>query len=318
MPIVDNAARIVNRALLPLGVRIGRIPAVVPGIAAASAPPLPRLGGHDRATILASLLSLEMDRPVKAELQAYGSADCDRFIHTIGLVPEGSGTALEIGSNPYFTTILLKQFRQFDLRLTNYFSGPAADAAQDVAYTTVAGERIAGSFRYANVNVETMRLPYDDGAFDLILFCEVLEHMTDNPLLALAEIKRVLKPGGALVLTTPNAVRIENVARLIAGENLYDPYSAYGPYGRHNREYTVVELEHLMVHCGFTREILFTADVSPLAQDGLDQATAITQTTRATDTDYGQYIFSRWCNSAPMTQKKPSWLFRSYPIEDLI
>ena len=311
-----RAAKLINRALAPLGVRLAR--AAAPGIAAASAPTLPRPGGHDRTTILASLLSLEMDRPVKAELQAYGTADCDRFIHTLGLVPDGSGKALEIGSNPYFTTILLKQFRKFDLHLTNYFSGTLAEAAQDVAYTTTAGQRVAESFSYWNINVETMRMPYDDSTFDLILFCEVLEHMTDDPLAALAEIKRTLKPEGTLVLTTPNAVRIENVARLIAGDNLYDPYSAYGPYGRHNREYTVAELELLMAHCGFTREILFTADVSPLAQDGLDEATTIARATRPTDTDYGQYIFSRWRNSAPIKKGKPSWLFRSYPTQELV
>ncbi len=30
--------------------------------------------------------------------------------------------------------------------------------------------------------------------------------------------------------------RLENVCRMIAGVNIYDPYSGYRPYGRHNRE----------------------------------------------------------------------------------
>ena len=78
--------------------------------------------------------------------------------------------------------------------------------------------------------------------FDHILFCEVLEHLTNHPLRAVLQLKKVLKPDGMLVLTTPNAARLENVVAFIEGRNIYDPYSAYGPYGRHNREYTRHEL----------------------------------------------------------------------------
>src|SRR5207302_6079645 len=97
--------------------------------------------------------------------------------------------------------------------------------------------------------------------FDAVLFCEVLEHLLEDPFRPLREIQRVLKRGGALILTTPNATRLENVARLLAGENIYDPYSAYGPYGRHNREYTLKELRRLLTHAGFTVQTAFSADV---------------------------------------------------------
>ena len=42
---------------------------------------------------------------------------------------------------------------------------------------------------------------------------------------------RVLKPLGAMILTNPNVVRLENVAKLMSGANVYDAYSGYGPYG---------------------------------------------------------------------------------------
>ncbi|MDR7519551.1 MAG: class I SAM-dependent methyltransferase [Armatimonadota bacterium] len=47
-------------------------------------------------------------------------------------------------------------------------------------------------------------LPYGDGTFDLVWCSEVLEHL-DAPAAAVAEFRRVLKPGGLLVLTTPNS-----------------------------------------------------------------------------------------------------------------
>jgi hypothetical protein len=39
------------------------------------------------------------------------------------------------------------------------------------------------------------------------------------------------------------------------------PYSGYGPYGRHNHEYTQAELPSLLERCGFVPEIAYTADV---------------------------------------------------------
>lgn len=42
----------------------------------------------------------------------------------------------------------------------------------------------------------------DSGSFDLILCTEVIEHIRDSPA-ALAEMRRLVRPGGALVLSTP-------------------------------------------------------------------------------------------------------------------
>ena len=48
------------------------------------------------------------------------------------------------------------------------------------------------------------RLPFDDKTFDLIWCSEVIEHL-EKPDFALSELRRVTKPGGLLVLTTPNS-----------------------------------------------------------------------------------------------------------------
>ncbi len=47
-------------------------------------------------------------------------------------------------------------------------------------------------------------MPYDDGQFDAVFCSEVLEHLDDNSLgPGLAEVARVLKPGGHLIGTVP-------------------------------------------------------------------------------------------------------------------
>lgn len=57
--------------------------------------------------------------------------------------------------------------------------------------------------RYDHGDVE--QLPYDDGCFDAILSLGVVEHLFKGPETALAEARRVLKPGGVLILTVPMA-----------------------------------------------------------------------------------------------------------------
>ena len=51
---------------------------------------------------------------------------------------------------------------------------------------------------------DASRLPFRDGAFDVVYADNVLEHL-DRPELVFAEVARVLKPGGRFLVKTPNA-----------------------------------------------------------------------------------------------------------------
>jgi SAM-dependent methyltransferase len=55
----------------------------------------------------------------------------------------------------------------------------------------------------------TRPLPYADGAFDLVVLCEVAEHLPTH-IAVVAEIGRVLAPGGFLILSTPNLARLHS------------------------------------------------------------------------------------------------------------
>jgi SAM-dependent methyltransferase len=57
------------------------------------------------------------------------------------------------------------------------------------------------------------RLPYADGTFDTALSCETVEHIP-GPERAFRELARVLKPGGRLLLTTPNYLSTTGLYRL--------------------------------------------------------------------------------------------------------
>ena len=281
-------------------------------------PPLPLPAGYTRAQILDALLSVSIDGSAIGELRGYATADCERFIHTLALVPpEAEGRLLEIGANPYFTTLLLRRFRPaLERSLVNFFGDAAGDACQTVTFRNFDGEDDEAPFSYINLNIEAAPLPYPDAHFDIVLFCEVLEHMTGDPLRALLELKRVLKPGGTMVLTTPNAARLENVVAFLEGRNMYDPYSGYGPYGRHNREYTRHELHLLMNHAGFKVETSYTANV--YANVGATAAppgdiNRLLSHVPGREHDLGQYLVTRWRNDDEANRGLPRWLYRSYP-----
>jgi glycosyltransferase involved in cell wall biosynthesis/SAM-dependent methyltransferase len=114
------------------------------------------------------------------------------------------------------------------------------------------------------LNAETTCLPFADGEFDLVVAMEVVEHFAIDPSFAFHEARRVLGEGGVFLVTTPNLISIQGLARALDGGSPYSfgtfvPWN--GAYGRHNREYTPAEVESLGRYAGFDTVLLDTADV---------------------------------------------------------
>jgi SAM-dependent methyltransferase len=176
------------------------------------------------------------------------------------VVPAGTGRALELGSPPFHITLLLRRFRGYELALAGCASDDRPEIVQDIESPEY-GER--HTLRCVCFDVERDRFPFDDATFDLVTCCEVIEHLTQNPVHALAEIHRVLRPGGWLVLSTPNAARAGNIANLLRGGNVYDPYHLGTALrgSRHSREYTLDELRDLVDGCGFEIDVAENVDL---------------------------------------------------------
>lgn len=102
-----------------------------------------------------------------------------------------------------------------------------------------------------DLSSDPVALPYEDGAFDAVLSCGVLEHVA-HPDRSLDEIRRVLRPGGVLyVYKLPNrSSYLELVARAIGlyyhgklpHDAVYSPASACRLLERHG--YAVRELRY--------------------------------------------------------------------------
>ncbi len=97
------------------------------------------------------------------------------------------------------------------------------------------------------------RLPFADETFDVVIFSEVIEHLRVHPIILLREIRRVLKTGGYVIVTTPNVARLTNVFTLLFGKNVFEEFKCDLPNQAHItdswthiREYTLNELRSLI------------------------------------------------------------------------
>jgi 2-polyprenyl-3-methyl-5-hydroxy-6-metoxy-1,4-benzoquinol methylase len=122
-------------------------------------------------------------------------------------------------------------------------------------------------------DVERDPLPADTGAADLVLCCELIEHLDGDVSHMLREARRVVHADGAFLLTTPNHASIEHRWALVRGRSVYPPlnlpdYPFYAGAGirnpmRHVREFTVAEIRDLLRDAGFTRVTTTTASPPP-------------------------------------------------------
>jgi SAM-dependent methyltransferase len=242
------------------------------------------------------------------EAEGYLTDALERFRVTMAALERVPVDAaiLELGSNPYFLTRLLRR-RGNPVTCANYFGDhwPAGPSVQEVGRLS---DGVTERFDFDHFNIESGPFPYPDSSFDVVLFCEILEHLPFDPVNALGEIHRVLrKDTGMVLITTPNAIRAGNVARLLRGENVYESLSGYGAYGRHNREYTLDELDRLLSANGFEMVDNFTANVHAHDEHTMPAASNISHANR------GDNLF---CLARAVGEDRwayPDWLFTSKP-----
>lgn len=165
-----------------------------------------------------------------------------RFLDSLEFV-DRDAEILEVGSAPGQFTILLD-------RLGYKVQGVDIDP-----------ERLAPIWKkhgitVAQADIEKERLPFPDESFDLVLFMEILEHLRLNPLHALREVRRVLKPNGRIVLSTPNITPLHRLRFFIGKSYLDHPLETFGKleslgHGGHIRLYSLEEIQDVLREIGF-------------------------------------------------------------------
>jgi SAM-dependent methyltransferase len=92
------------------------------------------------------------------------------------------------------------------------------------------------------------------GQFDVVLAGAVIEHVPHTPRFLLETLYGTVRPGGLLLLDTPNVARYWNRRALERGETIFQPlaeqYVCEPPWEGHHREYTAAEFEWMLQQVG--------------------------------------------------------------------
>jgi hypothetical protein len=103
-----------------------------------------------------------------------------RLVFALDLLPAATASShlLELGSEPFMGSQCLDVVWPGRVTHTNYYGTSERRGSQTLV--EVGGSRTR-TYSYDLFNVETDEFPYPDGAFDVVLFTELIEHLAINP-----------------------------------------------------------------------------------------------------------------------------------------
>lgn len=123
------------------------------------------------------------------------------------------------------------------------------------------------------IDIESEPFPFADGSVSDVVFTEVLEHLFRDPAWTIAEIARVLKVGGRLFLTTPNACGYDVLVNLLSQVNPNGRNQFYESIeSGHPHLWTADECRTLLEAHGFAIESLTTVDYYDMPLPGAVRA----------------------------------------------
>lgn len=131
--------------------------------------------------------------------------------------------------------------------IRNAVQGTPAFVATDRQYACVGGYKLNHP-EATGALADVTRLPFTDGAFDLAMCLDIIEHLDDD-VAFLREVGRLLRPGGWLALSTHNSRSIEHVLGLLRAKVSGGTWLGWDP--THVRFYDERSLRTKLAAAGF-------------------------------------------------------------------
>jgi glycosyltransferase involved in cell wall biosynthesis/SAM-dependent methyltransferase len=246
--------------------------------------------------------------------KTYLQTHLTRLEKTLAITPPGgpNDRILEMGAYLQITPALQEKLGYGEVRGCYY--GPAGKSEQRATTSS------NGTTFYCNVDLfdaEKDRFPYDGQHFTTVLCCELLEHLTADPMAMMAEINRVLKPGGHLVLTTPNVASLRAISAILDGYHpgffpayISPPSDGVEPEARHNREYAPREIAVLLQDSGFEVTLLETGPFREEPKPEHQWVIHLLQRYHAAQDLRGDGIYAVGRKTGPVRNRYPGWLYQ--------
>jgi SAM-dependent methyltransferase len=183
----------------------------------------PPTTGHRRSAPRLGTPEYVASWAANAESLGYVDTHLTRLVKTLEITPPGGpeDRILEMGAYLQITPALRSKLGYGAVRGC-YYGLPA----RSIAAARISTDGEAFECEIDLFNAEKDPFPYPDGHFSTVLCCELIEHLTEDPMHLMSEINRIVKPGGHLVLTTPNIGSLRGIAAILEG---YHPgiFTAY-------------------------------------------------------------------------------------------
>jgi SAM-dependent methyltransferase len=229
------------------------------------------------------------------------------------MIPPGgpSSRILEMGAYLQITPALRSKLGYGEIRGCYYGELGRTDHREA---TSSEGEAFACDIDHFDAERDVF--PYPDGHFSTVLCCELIEHLSQDPMHLMAEANRVLEAGGRLLLTTPNATGLRAIEAVLQGYHpgYFQAYMRPAQPGeetgaRHNREYAPREIRMLLENSGFEVVRLETGEFRDLPHPEYIWVTHLLERYRLDAKLRGDGIFALGRKTGPVKQRYPEWLY---------
>ena len=235
-----------------------------------------------------------------------------RLKRTLEITPPGGpeDRVLEMGAYLQITPALKTKLGYGEVRGCYYGERGRVDRR-----TAVSAEGESFECLIDHFDAEKDVFPYPDGHFATVLCCELIEHLFTDPMHMMGEINRVLRPGGHLVLTTPNIAGLRGISAILQGYHpgFFHAYIRPADGGetdaRHNREYAPREVHQLLENSGFEVALLETGPFREEPHPEYGWVTHLLERYRLSAELRGDGIYAVGRKTGPVRERYPAWLY---------
>ncbi len=246
------------------------------------------------------------------ESKDYIDVHRSRLEMTLAMTPPGTEKdwILEIGAYMQITPALHTRLGYGVVR--GSYLGPLGKSE-----TRTANLPDGGTFecRIDHFDAEKDFFPYPSAHFLTVLCCELLEHLNHDPMHMMDQIHRILRPGGHLVLTTPNIAAMRSVAAVLQGHHpmlfpaYIKPAAVSVADSRHAREYTPDEIRLLLENSGFEVVRMETGPFREKMKPEHAWVEHVLDKYMLPREHRGEGIYAVAKKVGPMRERYPGWLY---------
>jgi glycosyltransferase involved in cell wall biosynthesis/SAM-dependent methyltransferase len=250
---------------------------------------------------------------VSEEAASYLDEHQTRLVKTLAITPPGGpdDRILEMGAYLQITPALHSKLGYGEVRGCYY--GPAGRIDHRTV-TSAEGETFTCDIEHFDAEKDCF--PYADEYFSTVICGELIEHLFQDPMHLMGEVNRILKPGGHLVLTTPNVAALRGISAILLGYHpgffhaYIKPADGSGEVdARHNREYTAREIHKLLENSGFAVTRLETGEFRDLPHPEFGWVMHLLRRYRLETDLRGDGIYAVGRKTGPVRERYPEWLY---------